>query len=492
MTAVPNALPLLLVADPDPSMALTFRQLLRARGVDAELLAATTMEETIHQLTQYRPHAVILNLHMHDNAGLKALDVVRRIDANCPVILISHDYDGQTAIEAMKRGAYDYLTTPLTACKVLPLVSAAFQVSRSLRSADPAAQEPSREDVQGAIVGRSPAIQEIYKTIGRVAPHDLTVLILGESGTGKELVARALHQHGLRAHAPFLAMNCAAIPETLLESELFGHEKGAFTGAERQRIGKFEQCNGGTIFLDEIGDMTALTQAKILRLLQDQQFERVGGNATIRTDVRVIAATHRPLEELVAAGHFRCDLYYRLSVFSIALPPLRGRVEDLPLLVDHFLAKYSRELGKEVRSVSPEALSILAAHSWPGNVRELQSTIKQALVRAHGPVLLPDFLPPTLSQGEATGQQGDAAAYPALDRFIQERLDAGATNLYSEVHAQSDRQLLEAVLQHTRGNQLRAARILGVTRAKLRARLRALDMTAVRRPRPTAGQAVSA
>ena len=219
------------------------------------------------------------------------------------------------------------------------------------------------------------------------------MLITGESGTGKELVARAIYQHGPRAKAPFLALNCAAIPENLLESELFGHEKGAFTGADRRRIGKFEQCNGGTLFLDEIGDMPLALQAKLLRVLQEQAFERVGGNETIRTDVRLIAATHRDLKAWSAEGKFRPDLYYRLSVFTIHLPPLRERGDDLPLLVQHYLRRFNRELGREVREVAPEALERLRSYSWPGNIRELQSVLKQALLQASGTVLLPAFLP---------------------------------------------------------------------------------------------------
>src|SRR6202790_1499330 len=253
---------------------------------------------------------------------------------------------------------------------------------------------PPDEDQPGeAIVGSGPAMQEVYKTIGRVADQTFPVLITGESGTGKELVARAIYQHGPRAKAAFLALNCAAIPENLLESELFGHEKGAFTGADRKRIGKFEQCHGGTLFLDEIGDMPPALQAKMLRVLQEQAFERVGGNETIRTDVRLIAATHRDLKAWSAEGKFRPDLYYRLSVFTIALPALRERGDDLPLLVRHYLRRFSRELGREVREVAPEALEHLRAYPWPGNIRELQSVLKQALLQASGTILLPAFLP---------------------------------------------------------------------------------------------------
>src|SRR5262249_37913832 len=241
-------------------------------------------------------------------------------------------------------------------------------------------------------VGRCPAMGEVYKAIGRVADQNVIVLITGESGTGKELVARAIYQHSSRADKPFLAINCAAIPESLLESELFGHEKGAFTGADRRRIGKFEQCNGGTIFLDEIGDMPLATQGKILRLLQDQKFERVGGNETIQTDVRLIAATNRDLKSFSEQGKFRSDLYYRLSVFTIRLPPLRERGEDLPMLLSYYLRRCNRELTRDVREVAPEAMEQLRSYPWPGNIRELQSVIKQSLLRATGTALIPAFL----------------------------------------------------------------------------------------------------
>jgi two-component system nitrogen regulation response regulator GlnG len=320
-------------------------------------------------------------------------------------------------------------------------------------------------------------MQEVYKAIGRVAAQDVTVLIAGESGTGKELVARAVYQHSRRADRPFLAINCAAIPEPLLESELFGHEKGAFTGAERRRIGKFEQCSGGTLFLDEVGDMAPLTQSKVLRLLQEQRFERLGGNETIHTDVRLLAATNHDLEVLVAEGRFRQDLYYRLSVFTIRLPPLRERGDDLPLLVQHYLRRFSRELGKDVQAVAPEALDRLRRWPWPGNVRELQSVLKQALLQAAGPVLLPEFLDPALGQRPAAPADGEP---PDLGHFIDERLRAGSEDLYEETLRRMERLLLTRVLQHTGGNQLQAARLLGITRGSLRTKIRDLGITIAR------------
>ena len=302
-------------------------------------------------------------------------------------------------------------------------------------------------DMEGAIIGACPAMREVYKAIGRVADQAVPVLLTGESGTGKELVARAIYQHGPRARAPFLAINCAAIPETLLESELFGHEKGAFTGADRRRIGKFEQCNGGTIFLDEIGDMPQALQAKILRLVQDQTFERVGGNETIQTDVRLIAATHRDLKAWSAEGKFRTDLYYRLSVFTIHLPPLRERAEDLLLLVQLYLRRFSNELGREVQEVAPDALERLRDYSWPGNIRELQSVLKQALLKTPGAVLLAAFLPADLASDAPGGRAGERAT---LAR-------PGATLAEMECEA-----MRQSLIQ-TGGNRQRTAELLGIS-----------------------------
>jgi two-component system nitrogen regulation response regulator GlnG len=319
----------------------------------------------------------------------------------------------------------------------------------------------------------------VYKAIGRVADQDVTVLITGETGTGKELVARAIYQHSRRAAGPFLAINCAAIPEHLLESELFGHEKGAFTGADRSRIGKFEQCSGGTLFLDEVGDMSPLTQSKLLRVLQEQRFERLGGNEPIQTDVRLLAATNRDLEAMVARGRFRQDLFYRLGVFNIHLPPLRERGDDLVLLTQHYIRRFSRELGKEVQSVAPEAMDLLRHYAWPGNVRELQSVLKQALLQATGSILVPDFLPIALLKRGQNGLTGSDESTPLL-HFIEEQLAAGAEDLYEQSLRRMERILLSRVLQHTSGNQVQAAKILGITRGSLRNKIRELGITIAR------------
>jgi two-component system nitrogen regulation response regulator GlnG len=314
-------------------------------------------------------------------------------------------------------------------------------------------------------------MREVYKAIGRVSPQDVPVLITGESGTGKELVARAIYQNGPRAKAPFLALNCAAIPENLLESELFGHEKGAFTGADRRRIGKFEQCNGGTLLLDEIGDMPPALQAKILRLLQEQSFERVGGNETIRTDVRLIAATHRDLKAWSDEGKFRADLYFRLSVFTIHLPPLRERGDDLPTLIQLFVKRFSAELGRDVCEVSAEAIEQLRNYSWPGNIRELQSVLQQAILRSTGPALLPAFLPELSPAPVESGVSQPFGSTFDLDSIIRQRLSPDAENVYADIHQEVDRLLLMRVLECTGGNKNQAAKLLGISRQTLRLKL---------------------
>ena len=303
------------------------------------------------------------------------------------------------------------------------------------------------------------------------------MLIRGESGTGKELIARAIYQHSQRGKEPFLAVNCAAIPDALLESELFGHEKGSFTGADRQRIGKFEQCSGGTIFLDEVGDMSPLVQGKLLRLLQEQRFERVGGNQTIQTDVRIIAATHRDLESMANEGLFRTDLYYRLNGYTITIPPLRERGDDVVLLLDRFFKLYARQLGKEVQGISPAALKLLIEYSWPGNVREMQSAVRRALLQTTGPVLAADSLPDEIRLGTRPDAANDqAAGHGALERLIEARLQADSTELYAEALASMETCLLTRVLRMTGGNQSQASKVLGITRGSLRNKLHALNI----------------
>jgi two-component system nitrogen regulation response regulator GlnG len=469
-------MPSLLVVDDEPSILYFFRQAFDEAEVT--LLTASTSAEGIEKVTRQRPDVVILDINLPDASGLETFSRVRQIDTKVPVIFITGHGTTASAIEAMRLGAYEYLLKPLELDQLYDVVQRAFEISRLMRVPTVIGDTMDVQENSEALIGRCPAMQAVYKAIGRVAPQDVTVLILGDSGTGKELVARAIYHYSSRAKGPFLAVNCAAIPETLLESELFGHEKGAFTGAERRRIGKFEQCAGGTLFLDEIGDMTPLTQTKILRVLQGQEFERVGGNQPIRADVRLIAATNRNLVEMVRQGTFRGDLYYRLNVYTITLPPLRERGDDVRLLAEHFVQRFSQDLRKEVRSISLQAMEALERYPWPGNVRELQSVIKQALLHATGPVLLPEFLPPTLlgQETNATDISADAAIWDSLTRYINEQLELGTGTLYADYQALTDRHLLTTVLEKTGGNLSQAARLLGITRTTLRTKVTALGI----------------
>jgi two-component system response regulator AtoC len=467
----------LLLVDDDPDLILA--QINRAFGASQHRIdVARTGAEGIRRVAERAPDVVLLDLRLPDQSGLEVYQQIRRLDARIPVIFVTMAKAADAAIEAMKQGAYDYLFKPLDLIQLRRVVGEALEVAQRMREPALIAETSPDPDVDGAIVGSCPAMREVYKAIGRVAAQNVPVLITGESGTGKELVARAIYQHGPRARAPFLALNCAAIPENLLESELFGHEKGAFTGAERRRIGKFEQCSGGTLFLDEIGDMPLAAQAKVLRLLQEQAFERVGGNETVRTDVRLIAATHRDLEAWSAEGKFRPDLYYRLGVFTIHLPPLRQRGDDLPLLVHHYVRRFNRELSRDVREVTLEAMERLCTYPWPGNIRELQSVLKQALLCATGPVLVPAFLPESLGGSRTTpvATAGDEGVF-RVEPFLRHRMEAGSKEIYQEAHQHLDRLLLPLVLGWTDGNKLRAARMLGITRKTLRLRLRTLGLS---------------
>jgi two-component system nitrogen regulation response regulator GlnG len=468
----------LLVIDDEPNIIFSITEVLSSEKLRVK--SATCARDGIACVRGEKPDVVILDLRLPDLSGLDAFDEIRRIDARVPVIMITAYSTTEAAIDAMRRGVFEYLVKPVNFKRLRDVVGRALEVSRLSRT--PTVLEPI-DDATSAdlIVGQSPAMQEVYKAIGRTAPHDATVLITGESGTGKELVARAIYHYSRRNLMPFLAINCAALPETLLESELFGHERGAFTGADQRRVGKFEQVNGGTIFLDEVGDMSPATQAKALRLLQEQQFERIGGNVPIQTDVRVIAATNKDLAKEVEKGTFRIDLYYRLNGFTIRLPPLRERREDIPALTDHFLRVFNTELETSVLSATPETIRVLMEHDWPGNIRELQSAIRYAVVHATGNIITPDCLPgsclgrsccaPTV----AATTPADTSAFDFV-RFVRRLLAENQTDIYDAVCAQLDRIVLAEVMAACHGSQQQAAERLGIARATLRNKLRALGM----------------
>jgi nitrogen regulation protein NR(I) len=403
--------------------------------------------------------------------GLNGLELVRQLHAaqpRLPIILITAFGTTETAIEATKFGAYDYLLKPFDVAALLDLVKKAADSNRLM--SEPVALGGA-DAARDALVGQSNAMQEIYKEIGRVASKPLNVLIRGETGTGKELIARALYQHSERAQAPFVAINCAAIPETLLESELFGHERGAFTGAEGRRIGRFEQADHGTIFLDEIGDMTLGTQVKLMRVLQEKCLQRLGGKETIGVDVRVLAATHRDLETAIRQKQFREDLYYRLSVVVVTLPPLRQRREDIPDLIRYFLQKYGPELGNPKPSIHPEALEFLQAQGWPGNVRELENVVRKSLLLAQTY---------TINLGHvqaALNKPSELAGSPArpFGEYVDELLAAARRGEINDAHARAlettEREIFTRAIQQAHGNQAKAARWLGISRITMKVKL---------------------
>ncbi len=472
----PLPMALLLVIDDEPNILYTVAETLGSEAL--RVITAGTAREGIEAVRTQRPDAVLLDVRLPDLSGLEAFQRIHELDPRIPVLIMTAFASTETAIEAMRSGAFDYFVKPVDIAVLRQSVQRALEVSHLSRvpamvDSDPGAEDPGAD----YIVGRSAAMQEVYKAIGRVAHQDVTVLIQGESGTGKELVARAIYHYSRRNQQPFLAVNCAALPETLLESELFGHEKGAFTGADQRRIGKFEQVHGGTIFLDEIGDMSPAIQAKALRLLQHQQFERLGGNTTIQTDVRIIAATNQDLAAAVAEGRFRQDLLYRLNGFTIVLPPLRTRREDIGLLAEHFRNRFNRQLGRSVVAITPQALAALTDHDWPGNVRELQSAIHYAMVQAAGDVITEDCLPESCRGALAGGEAAQRAAATAdLAAIVRRHLSEGTPELYRALSADFDRLVLAETLSHFAGNQLQAAERLGISRTTLRSKLRHLGL----------------
>jgi nitrogen regulation protein NR(I) len=475
----------LLLIDDEADVQYSFRRIFDSPEV--ELTTAASGEEGLRLIPKLKPDLVIMDVRMGGITGLEALRRIRQIDSKLLVILMTAYGTTQTAIEAMKLGAYDYLLKPFDVPRLKEIIAGALKAARDMKQVVSYQPLLESEDYELGIVGRSEAMQRVFKLIGQLAGSDATALITGESGTGKELVARAIYHHSQRNGKPFLAINCAAIPEQLLESELFGHEKGAFTGAAAQRIGRFEQCHGGTIFLDEIGDMTPATQTKILRVLQSGTFERVGGNQPIEVDVRVIAATNKPLEQAVAARQFREDLFYRLNVVRIPIPPLRERAEDVRLLVNYFLSKFAKERQGPPKSISSSVIKMLEKYHWPGNVRELENVIHRAVVVAKGDVILPVDLPPEMAN------PGSAASSPAQLTAGQAPVgESGGTELAAvarmlfrwarqdprlKVMPAVERELIIHALQEAKGNQVHAAKVLGITRATLRKRVEKFGIT---------------
>jgi two-component system nitrogen regulation response regulator GlnG len=440
---------------------------------EIELATASSGEEGLKVIPKFKPDLVLMDVRMTGMTGLETLRRIRAADPKLLVILMTAYGTTQTAIEAMKLGAYDYLLKPFDVPKLKEIIANALKVARDMKQVVSYQPLLESEDYELGIVGRSEPMQQVFKLIGQVAGTDATALVTGESGTGKELVARAIYHHSNRSKQPFLAVNCAAIPEQLLESELFGHEKGSFTGATVQRIGKFEQCNHGTIFLDEIGDMTPATQTKILRVLQSGTFERVGGNSPIQVDVRVIAATNKQLEAAVAARQFREDLFYRLNVVRIHIPPLRDRRRDIPLLVNYFLEKIARENQHAPRSVATSVIKTLEKYHWPGNVRELENAIRRAHIMAKSDAILLGDLPPEIAGNSApspTAAAGETAATDAA-AIARQLFQWARRDPKLKIIPAVERELVVQALKETADNQIQAAKLLGITRATLRKRI---------------------
>lgn len=466
----------LLVIDDEPSIRFTIEQVIGSPALT--VFSAATAQEGLRIIEESSPQVVLLDIRLDDCSGLDLFKRIKRLQPKTLVIFITGHGSAETAIEAMKIGAFDYLVKPLDIHQLNQVIEQAFKISRLMH--EPAAMEVDDQpaDSSDRLVGSGTAMRSICKQIGRIAPQDVNAIVLGESGTGKELVARAIYQHSRRSQSPFVAINCAAIPETLLESELFGHERGAFTGADRRRVGKFEQAHGGTIFLDEVGDMPLATQAKMLRLLQEGQFERVGGNETLHVDVRVIAATNQNLEAMIESGKFRRDLYFRLRGVTLLLPPLRERLEDIPELAHYFLFRLNRQLGTSVQTIDQESLDLLRRYPWPGNVRELQSVIRESLIASTGPTLLVEFLPAALVQPVASSEPLTREAFvpthgwSKLGEFVEHSLASGRSNIYREALQYFDQTLVGLVLKATDNNLAKAAEMLGISRPTLRAKLR--------------------
>ncbi|MFH1743098.1 MAG: sigma-54 dependent transcriptional regulator, partial [bacterium] len=451
-----------LIVDDEQNVHYSFKKLF---AKEYDILSALRGDDALSLVQEDPPDLVIMDVRMPGLDGLQVLQEIKARTPDLPVIIMTAYGGMRTAIEAMKQGAYEYVLKPFDIPHMRAVMAKALRAGEMPKKAQTA---PLLEVEEDLIVGISPAMQDVFKLIGQVAGQDVTVLLRGQSGTGKELVARAIVQHSRRAEAPFITVNCAAIPDTLLESELFGYERGAFTGATERRIGTFEQADGGTIFLDEIGDMSIATQAKILRVIQEGEFTRLGRQTSTRVDVRLIAATHIDLEKALVEKRFREDLYYRLNVVNIHLPPLKERTEDISLLVKYFLRRFSRELGRLEPTVAPAALKTLRTYTWPGNVRELENVIKRALILSKGDLIAPDDIQLSSERGSRAHYEEHAQIEALLEQLTERAFAVGEQG---DLLADLERLLLLKALRRTGGNQAEAAHLLGMNRNTLRNRM---------------------
>jgi nitrogen regulation protein NR(I) len=459
----------ILIVDDDAQLRQSFEKLLNAEGHTVK--TASSGEAAIALVKEAVPDLVIMDVRMPGMSGLEAFQAIHEIEPKLPVIIMTAFGTTDTAIEATKLGAFEYVLKPPEIPDILALISQALEAGRFMRSRVELDVAPDTTAAD-AIIGKSKPMQEVYKAIGRVAPTDATVLIRGDSGTGKELVARAIYQHSLRSAKPFLIINCVAIPETLLESELFGYEKGAFTGAVNRRVGKFEQAHGGTVFLDEIGDMPFSIQSKILRLLQERSIERLGGREPIPVDVRIIAATNRDLEAALAQGRFREDLYYRLKVVTLWLPPLKERAEDITLLAEYFLARFAKEMSLSNPGTTAEAKLLLQNYPWPGNVRELANAMQKALIFSRGYPIDPDDVSRAIGGESQAKEAGDQETDEIVRQWVRQTLAAGeGKDVFDTCMDHFASLIISEALDLTGGNRSRAAKLLGISRPTLLAKI---------------------
>jgi nitrogen regulation protein NR(I) len=455
----------ILIVDDEPQIRQSFEKILTAEGYTVK--TASSGEAAISLVKAAVPDLVIMDVRMPGMSGLEAFRAIHEIEPKLPVIIMTAYGTTDTAIEATKLGAFEYILKPPETPDILALISQALEAGRFMRSRVELDVAPDTTAAD-AIIGKSKPMQEVYKAIGRVAPTDATVLIRGDSGTGKELVARAIYQHSLRSAKPFLIINCVAIPETLLESELFGYEKGAFTGAVNRRVGKFEQAHGGTVFLDEIGDMPFSIQAKILRLLQERSIERLGGREPIPVDVRIIAATNRDLEAALAQGRFREDLYYRLKVVTLWLPPLKERLQDITLLAEYFLARFAKEMSLGNPGMTAEAKLLLQNFPWPGNVRELANAMQKALIFSRGYPIDPDDVSRAIGGESLAREAGDQQTDETVRQWVRQTLAAGeGKDVFETCMDHFASLIISEALDLTGGNRSRAAKLLGISRPTL-------------------------
>ena len=454
----------ILVVDDEKGVCYSFRKILGRRGY--EVITANNGLEAIEKAGRENPCLVIMDVTMPKMDGLETLRKLKSLYPGLTIIMMTAFSTSERAITAMKHGAYDYLTKPFDNTRLISLVEKAIM---DKKISTPVTFDETENEQGDRIIGKSPLLLDIYKKVGQVAGRDVTVLLRGETGTGKELIARAIYHHSKRVNKPFLPVNCAAIPEALLESELFGYEKGAFTGADNRKIGKFEQCDTGTMFLDEIGDMPLSLQAKWLRVLQDGYFQRIGGKDSIKSDVRIIAATNKNLEELRDNGKFRDDLYWRLNVVSIVIPPLRERREDIADLVKYFIRRFNREFEKDVKAASHELIEEFENYYWPGNVRELQSIIQRGMVLCQSDFLSSDDCEWPAQTGPAEAKTKDIETI--LSDAANELLQRGGANIYKEAVSMFERFLIKKALEINKENQALTARMLGISRNTLKAKL---------------------